>query len=169
MQKDRESAEIALRATRSDELQQWMHVHAQNSGPWRAGVSKPPPRAASSTRISLKKFERALWERDHYRCCYCGIRVLHPESLRTFSKFMGPEEFPITGGNLRRHGIKMVFSATLDHVVPIACGGDTTPENLVTACWCCNYGKAEFTLDELGLNRPQTKPDIGWRGLADRL
>lgn len=31
---------------------------------------------------------------------------------------------------------------TVDHVVPLALGGTDKPDNLVTACWDCNAGKA---------------------------
>lgn len=36
---------------------------------------------------------------------------------------------------------------TVDHVVPDALGGDTKPENLVTACADCNAGKASSSPD----------------------
>lgn len=35
----------------------------------------------------------------------------------------------------------------VDHVVPVALGGDDTPGNLVTACHDCNAGKASTSLD----------------------
>lgn len=37
---------------------------------------------------------------------------------------------------------------TVDHVVPVALGGKTEPENLVTACADCNAGKASTKPDE---------------------
>lgn len=158
-----------LAETRDAELREWMHLHAQNAGPWRAGMSAPPKLVQRAQRESLQRFEGELWDRDGYRCCYCGLRVLHPRALRWFSQLIGPEKFPVRGGNLTRHGIKVVSSASLNHVVPVACGGETSPANLVTACWCCNYGKAEFTLEELGLDWPSTKPDLDWLGLSDRI
>lgn len=35
----------------------------------------------------------------------------------------------------------------IDHVVPVAAGGDNVPENLVTACQGCNLGKGARLLD----------------------
>lgn len=37
---------------------------------------------------------------------------------------------------------------TVDHVMPVALGGKTSPENLVTACTDCNKGKASIAPDE---------------------
>lgn len=34
----------------------------------------------------------------------------------------------------------------LDHVTPVAAGGETTPENLITACELCNQGKSDRIL-----------------------
>jgi 5-methylcytosine-specific restriction endonuclease McrA len=34
-------------------------------------------------------------------------------------------------------------SATLDHVVPVADGGDSSPGNLVAACRACNQAKGD--------------------------
>lgn len=36
----------------------------------------------------------------------------------------------------------------IDHVNPVAIGGDSNPENLVTACKDCNIGKCDFLLNE---------------------
>lgn len=40
---------------------------------------------------------------------------------------------------------------TLDHVVPRSRGGESTWENVVTACAPCNHKKGDRTLDESGL------------------
>lgn len=37
---------------------------------------------------------------------------------------------------------------TIDHVVPVALGGDDKPSNLVTACFDCNLGKGSSSPDE---------------------
>jgi hypothetical protein len=36
----------------------------------------------------------------------------------------------------------------VDHIVPRAAGGTDDPQNLTTACWNCNRGKADRLLDE---------------------
>lgn len=38
----------------------------------------------------------------------------------------------------------------VDHIVPVAAGGQTVPENLVTACFPCNAGKSDKRIIEEG-------------------
>lgn len=49
---------------------------------------------------------------------------------------------------------------TLDHVVPRSRGGESTWENVVTACSPCNLGKGDRTPEEAGLTlqRPPRPP-----------
>lgn len=51
-------------------------------------------------------------QRDGFRCQYCGRAVRDGATLH------------------------------LDHVVPVAAGGETTEDNLITACETCNLGKS---------------------------
>lgn len=69
-----------------------------------------------------------------------------------------------TGTRLRfevfkRDGFRCVYcgatpmqaSLQADHVVPVAEGGETTAENLVTSCATCNAGKSDVPLDRRSL------------------
>jgi 5-methylcytosine-specific restriction endonuclease McrA len=47
-----------------------------------------------------------------------------------------------------------MFVATLDHVIPWSLGGRTDESNLVSSCWSCNYGKANFTVEQIGIRNP---------------
>jgi hypothetical protein len=67
--------------------------------------------------------------------------------------------------NLTTHGAALVYRAVADHVVPRSCGGTTDEENLVTASYPCNFGKAEFSLVQLGLEEPRRAVADGWDGL----
>ena len=55
-----------------------------------------------------------------------------------------------------------------DHVVPHAVGGGSGEDNLVTTCQCCNYGKGDRLLAEVGLIDPRTRPPVvdAWDGLG---
>lgn len=66
----------------------------------------------------------AIHIRDGWRCVYCGI------SLKD-----------------ARKGFRQ-----LDHLFPVALGGDDSAENLVTACADCNNAKADRPLDTIGLH-----------------
>ncbi len=52
---------------------------------------------------------------------------------------------------------------TLDHLVPIALGGKTNWNNIVTACKNCNSRKGSKTIEELGvrLSRVPQRPQYG--------
>lgn len=59
-----------------------------------------------------KQLRFRVLQRDGFRCVYCG-------------------RSPRDGAMLH-----------LDHVVPVAAGGETTEDNLITACDACNLGKS---------------------------
>lgn len=88
--------------------------------------------------------------------------------LRVLSR-LHPQEFPYhpnwKAGQV--HPAYLLTSTTLDHVVPGARGGSWRDlDNLVTSCWPCNSGKADFTLQEIGW---QLLPEAGVRGAWDGL
>jgi hypothetical protein len=62
---------------------------------------------------------RQVFERDRYRCVYCGVRL-------TFSEF--------DGGRDPDH-------ATVDHVIAHENGGESTIDNSVACCRRCNSVK----------------------------
>ncbi len=67
--------------------------------------------------------------------------------------------------NATTHGAALVYRAVADHVLPHWSGGSTDQENLITACYPCNFGKAEFSLEQLGLERPRRAVANGGDGL----
>ena len=156
-----------LAETRSSELQEWMHVHAQNAGFWRARGAAVRKGIQQRQRIPAT-LERELFERDGYHCRYCELRVIPQSVFKRVNQALGDAHFRITGGNLQRHGIKMCFSATLDHVVPLSLDGPNDASNLVTSCWACNYGKAAYSLKQLGMQDPRDFAPItsDWHGLV---
>ena len=84
----------------------------------------------------LKYSNRMVWERDNFKCRYCGMAIASKSQLTT------------------------------DHLKPRSRGGKTCFENMVTACYPCNKKKADRTLEEsgmrlLGPNPPQI-PRISW-------
>jgi hypothetical protein len=155
---DLESALKHLDRTREGDLNEWFDVHAQNSGRFRAMHYGMEPKADVIVKDPVKTFagiERQLMERDNYTCQYCSTPILHGSAFTRFRNQVGAENFPTVGTNAQRHGIKLVFSGTLDHVEPHSRGGRTAAENLVTCCWPCNYGKADYTVGELGIRDPR--------------
>ena len=111
----------------------------------------------------------AVFRRDCWTCRYCGGQTIAPPVLRVLSS-MYPGRFPFhrnwKAG--RVHPAYLLLSTSLDHVRPGGRGGSWSDRaNLVTACWPCNSGKADFTLEEIGwklLDQAEVQSD--WDGLT---
>lgn len=78
----------------------------------RAAETAPDPAAASSRDPIPPQLRFRVLQRDAFRCQYCGRSARDGATLH------------------------------LDHVVPVAAGGATTEDNLITACDTCNLGKS---------------------------
>lgn len=100
---------------------------------------------------------REAYAKDAYICQYCGIRVIPKEVLSLYSQIVGRDNFTPTGTNKGRHGVVLAFRANADHVVPRSRGGTVELGNLVTCCWSCNYGKANYTVEEIGIRDPRDR------------
>lgn len=149
--------EPLLAWSKERELNEWFTNHAQMASTYRKKVpihQKPHVTIKDEAPLTAKTI-KIVNQQDHYRCRYCGHPVLPSRFFTKLTKIVGPERFRSVGTNVERHGIKLVFSSTADHLVPRSDGGKTDLHNLVTACWPCNYGKANFTIEELGMLSPR--------------
>lgn len=76
-------------------------------------------RARKNGASVVRPFDRTqVFERDGWTCCSCGVTCT------------APDPFVLT-------------SATVDHVVPYASGGEHTLENAQTLCLSCNSAKQD--------------------------
>jgi 5-methylcytosine-specific restriction endonuclease McrA len=82
-----------------------------------------------------------IYQRDKFRCQYCGIRV-------------GQMNKALEGGAR----IMTRNDLTLDHILPQSREGATRPDNLVTCCKPCNQKKADKTPKEA--NMPLLTPEV---------
>lgn len=140
-------------------LQDWFRDHAQHAYRFRAAVFCPEavitvPKADRDRPYPLAAMEREVYMRDGGRCRYCGIPVQLRGDLRRVNAVAGDELFEMGSTNRRRAGAMIIARASADHVVPVTQGGRTTPGNLVTACWPCQFGKSSFTPEQLGMRSP---------------
>lgn len=104
--------------------------------------------------------------RDGHRCRYCHRQLLSRRVLKLFQSIVGEKAFPMGSTNATTHGAAIAYRAVADHVVPRKRGGRTDAENLVTACWPCNFGKAGYTVEQLGIDDPRSRPVLlDWSGL----
>jgi 5-methylcytosine-specific restriction endonuclease McrA len=172
----REQSLAVVRSMRSDEMRRWVIDHGMTSGVHRksaTGVMAPSvPKEQRHSIRAPKPYEAMVFTRDSYRCRYCGLRLIDKGVLQAFERCVGSREFLATlrsGEVLDKdlHGAVHGFKIVADHVEPHRTGGLTTPENLVSACPTCNYGKSWYSLGELGIEDPRVRGPVtdGWDGL----
>lgn len=158
-----EEARQVLTNSPDHKLRDWFSVHGQNSGVWRFkafGSLRATVTGLADPNKSFSKFEKSLFERDNLHCRYCGSNVVAKKDFKVLQSVVGEEVLPLEGTNAGRSGYYLMFCATLDHVIPHSLGGQTDKDNLVTSCWSCNYGKSNFTLEQIGLDDPFSRPPV---------
>jgi len=163
-----------LQKTREGEIRDFFVLHGQQSAYFRYRCATKSKVAQSVSRSVTPRMdlsiEREVFKRDKYCCRYCGIGVIPKKFLKKYAVLIGIENFPIGRTNATRHGVILGFQAVADHVQPYSEGGLTDLSNMVTSCWSCNYGKANYTLADLDLDDPRDRNPVGildWNGLTD--
>ena len=126
----------------------------------------------------LRKIERKsygrndalkIFARDGFIDRYSGKQLVFPGILLLFSKLY-PAEFPYNR-NWRMDSTHFAYwelSPTLDHVMPLARGGENVKSNLVTTSMLRNQAKANWTLEELGWELLPQGDLSAWDGLMNR-
>ncbi len=125
-----------------------------------AEVTKVPLRMPSGAAT------KALFARDGWRCRFCDCRVVPPKA-RSAMRAALPGAIPWSDTE-GFHGAFYALSASVDHVVPHSAGGTNEEDNIVTACWSCQFGRGAWSLDEVGLLDPRHRAPIKdeWDGLT---
>jgi hypothetical protein len=133
---------------------------------WRAVSSPGAPRDKTRRRMPGAAVTRALHVRDGWRCRYCRCRVVF-KSARDVMRRQLPDALPWSK-EYGYHAAFLALTASVDHVLPASGGGGLDLENLVTACWPCQFGRTAYSLEELGLIDPRATPPIldKWDGLC---
>ncbi len=148
----------------SHQMQTWFDMHAQNVSTLRfRGLGSIAPVIVSTELDPKKTFSHLspqIYRRDNFHCRYCGSKVAPRSFFTRFSNLIGDDAFYIGRANREMPGIYLLFVATLDHVTPHRLGGRTDASNLVTSCWPCNYGKMEYTLEQIGIDDPRLTPPV---------
>ena len=121
----------------------------------------------SAQRMPSSSSERAIYVRDGWRCRYCGTRVID-RSMRTRLHRYLPDVARWGARNADKHTALAALSASLDHVIPHSRGGTNDELNLVTACNACQFGRGQWTLEEVGFFDPREYPPTrdSWDGLT---
>ena len=123
------------------------------------------PGEMTAGRRSLTRAKRCeVFQRDGFRCQYCGRRVVLTPVMQLMSFVFGAEVFPFNAwfktGEV--HPAVVALAAAVDHREPVAFGGMNFDENLVTACNPCNLAKRNVG----GWQPRKPTPDDDWDGLT---
>ena len=156
----------------SEEMKRWFIDVALKSGAWRAkysGVSGVDIKSSRRRKAISQKRLEDLFERDKWRCRYCGIRIAgNRKHFKKFAKTIRMPDLVSGRTDESRHGLYLMLMASYDHVKPHSEGGSNDDSNLVTSCWSCQFGKYKYSLKELGLQNPfEREPEAlgDWCGL----
>jgi len=127
---------------------------------------------------SLSKYERQnlrmptaaekhkLLQRDGFHCRFCGIPVIRTEVRQKFVRAY--PELEIWGRtNDKQHAAFQTLWVQYDHILPHARGGSNDLSNMLITCAPCNFGRMNYTLEEVNLADPRTRNPIisTWDGL----
>jgi 5-methylcytosine-specific restriction endonuclease McrA len=140
---------------------------APNPPPTLTKEMRPQPRMPTvKTKLRVK-------ERDGFLCRFCGIPVVD-KSIRTRIHAAYPNALRWGRINVERHAAFQCMWLQYDHVLPSSRGGESSFGNVVVTCAPCNFGRMEWTLEEVGLMDPRTAPvspswdaAAKWNGLGD--
>ena len=152
-------AQETIRKIKDHEITEWYIEHGQMSGMHRKNFlnlpePKPIPSIQRDPLRSPRKYQKKVFLRDNYKCRYCGEKIISQDFLKLFSKALDVSTFKRGKTNLTTHGIFHLTWPVADHVIPWVNGGKTDLDNLVTSCAPCNYGKAGYTIEQIGLDNP---------------
>ena len=161
---------------RDSEMTDWYIEHGQMSGMHRKNILKikreePIPEELRDPLRSPTKYQNQVFIRDGYRCRYCGSRLISQMLLKAFIKQLNLAIIKRGKTNITTHGIIHATWPVADHLVPWVIGGRTNLENLVASCAPCNYGKAGYTIEQIGIDDPfKYPPKIDdWDGLESQI
>lgn len=121
------------------------------------------------SRMPSPESERILHVRYGYHCCFCGTPIFR-EEVRNRLVTLYPKAISRSQKAADRHPAIYVMKAQYDYLVPYSRGGRNDIENLVVTCVPCNFGRSNFTLEEMGLSDPRTGQRVecivpAWDGL----
>jgi len=133
-------------------------------------LSGSPPTLPRENRIPLRmptwEKKQAMHARDGHRCRFCGILVVRKE-IRARIMAAYPLEAPWGKKNAEQHAALQAMWAQYDHILPHSRGGTSELSNMVVTCAPCNFGRMEYTLEEVGLADPRDREPVRstWDGL----
>jgi 5-methylcytosine-specific restriction endonuclease McrA len=126
----------------------------------------PPKGARVEDRMPPAQVMTQLITRDGYHCRFCGIPVIRREvRKRIVSTY--PDLALWGRTNASQHAAFQAMWLQYDHLLPYARGGDSGLDNMIITCAPCNFGRMQYTLEEVGLINPLSRAPVPspWDGL----
>lgn len=117
-------------------------------------------------RMPTAATKREIVTRDGLHCRFCESPVIPKDMILAISREY-PLEAPWSAVAAEQHRFFQAMTLQYDHVLPHSRGGDSSAENVVITCAACNYGRINWTVDEVGLIDPRNQPIKfrSWDGL----
>jgi len=175
---DHSTAETLLQSANMPEVRAWTESlwggKAANQDQWKyhrfRNVASAPPLLPVAQRIKQRmpsSIERnSIIDRYGRNCVFCGIPLISKKIRETFTSAY-PKAVPWGRTNSAQHAAFQCMWMQFDHVNPHSRGGGNALEDIVVTCAPCNFGRMNWTLEEVGLVDPRTLPihKTSWDGL----
>jgi 5-methylcytosine-specific restriction endonuclease McrA len=132
------------------------------------GIAGSPPFIRSSDKAKPTEGQKTcLVARDGCYCRFCGMPLIRVKVIEKFRSLYPDAAYWEGNKNQKQHAAFQCMWLQYDHVLPHSRGGATSLENLVVTCAPCNYGRSQWTLEEVGLLDPREFPrkSGSWDGL----
>jgi hypothetical protein len=133
-------------------------------------IPEAPPHLEKPQRI-LERMptlaaKRTIIERYGRHCVFCGIPLISRQVRIAFGRAY-PDAAPWGRKNQTQHAAFQCMWIQFDHLLPHSRGGNNSLKNVVVSCAPCNFGRMQWTLDEVGLIDPRERPTqtSSWDGL----
>jgi hypothetical protein len=167
-----ERAEELIRLSNIPAIREWTESLWGSASPYvhYRLLSGAPPSFESAQREKLRMpslaQRRLLHLRDGYHCRFCEIPVIRKE-IRERLRILYPHVLPWGRTNTSQHAAFQAMWAQYDRIVPHARGRNNDLDNVVVTCAPCNFGRMNYTLEEVGLVDPRSREPIRseWDGL----
>jgi hypothetical protein len=133
-------------------------------------VSGAPVTLAKADRIPVRmptaELKAELIALYGYNCAFCGIPLVTAEVRKALTAAY-PEAARWGAKDPLQHAALLSMWLQFDHVLPHSRGGDNSLSNIVVTCAGCNYGRMQYTLEEVGVLDPRLTPPMktDWDGL----
>lgn len=167
---DRKTAQELLLATDFEEVRAYVdRVQGKNDPEVHRyrEVAGAPPIERARYRMPSAKAQIAIFERDGWRCRFCGIKVILRAAIKAINEVYAAE---VRWDSPQRyqHPVFRAACVSADHIVPHSRGGTNDPENIVAACGPCQFGRNQWLLEEVGINDPRERQPVvdEWDGLT---